>query len=113
MNDHQGKNTLVLSPPPVPGIPHPGGGGGGSKHPFYSPREVQSAAVSLFSCQVNFKPTFDMSQKRKCELGMFEQSRRRSRVCETDTKSSQLGHFTICERKMERGPHEFVSIGQV
>ncbi|XP_039985226.1 capping protein, Arp2/3 and myosin-I linker protein 3-like isoform X2 [Xiphias gladius] len=37
MNDHQGKNTLVLSPPPVPGIPHPGVGG--SKHPFYSPRE--------------------------------------------------------------------------
>ncbi|XP_022607125.1 capping protein, Arp2/3 and myosin-I linker protein 3-like [Seriola dumerili] len=37
MNDLQGKNTLVLSPPPVPGIPHPGGGGG--KHPFYSPRE--------------------------------------------------------------------------
>uniref|UniRef100_A0A3B4VKS9 Capping protein, Arp2/3 and myosin-I linker protein 3-like n=1 Tax=Seriola dumerili TaxID=41447 RepID=A0A3B4VKS9_SERDU len=40
MNDLQGKNTLVLSPPPVPGIPHPGGGGG--KHPFYSPREVES-----------------------------------------------------------------------
>ncbi|XP_036969838.1 capping protein, Arp2/3 and myosin-I linker protein 3-like isoform X2 [Acanthopagrus latus] len=37
INDHQGKNTLVLSPPPVPGIPHPGVGG--SKHPFYSPRE--------------------------------------------------------------------------
>ncbi|TKS75044.1 Capping protein [Collichthys lucidus] len=37
MNDHQGKNTLVLSPPPVPGIPHPGMGG--SKHPFFSPRE--------------------------------------------------------------------------
>ncbi|XP_051233399.1 capping protein, Arp2/3 and myosin-I linker protein 3-like isoform X3 [Dicentrarchus labrax] len=37
INDHQGKNALVLSPPPVPGIPHPGGGG--SKHPFYSPRE--------------------------------------------------------------------------
>ncbi|XP_047192909.1 capping protein, Arp2/3 and myosin-I linker protein 3-like isoform X4 [Scophthalmus maximus] len=37
MNDHQGKNTLVLSPPTVPGIPHPGVGG--SKHPFYSPRE--------------------------------------------------------------------------
>ncbi|CAN9500667.1 unnamed protein product [Ophioblennius macclurei] len=37
-NSHQGKNTLVLSPPPVPGIPHPGMGGG--KHPFYSPREI-------------------------------------------------------------------------
>ncbi|XP_045906389.1 capping protein, Arp2/3 and myosin-I linker protein 3-like isoform X2 [Micropterus dolomieu] len=37
MNDHQGKNTLVLSPPPAPGIPHPGVGG--SKHPFFSPRE--------------------------------------------------------------------------
>uniref|UniRef100_A0A3P8T6W4 Capping protein regulator and myosin 1 linker 3 n=1 Tax=Amphiprion percula TaxID=161767 RepID=A0A3P8T6W4_AMPPE len=37
INDHQGKNALVLSPPLVPGIPHPGGGG--SKHPFYSPRE--------------------------------------------------------------------------
>ncbi|XP_029286265.1 capping protein, Arp2/3 and myosin-I linker protein 3-like isoform X2 [Cottoperca gobio] len=37
INDHQGKNTLVLSPPPVPGIPHPSVGG--SKHPFYSPRE--------------------------------------------------------------------------
>ncbi|KAG7470204.1 hypothetical protein JOB18_050004, partial [Solea senegalensis] len=36
-NDHQGKNTLLLSPPPVPGIPHPGVGG--NKHPFYSPRE--------------------------------------------------------------------------
>nr|XP_057928262.1 capping protein, Arp2/3 and myosin-I linker protein 3-like isoform X1 [Doryrhamphus excisus] len=32
-----GKNTLVLSPPPVPGMPHPGMGG--SKHPFYSPTE--------------------------------------------------------------------------
>ncbi|KAM3620063.1 uncharacterized protein V6R79_017685 [Siganus canaliculatus] len=36
-SDHQGKNTLVLSPPPAPGFPHPGMGG--SKHPFYSPRE--------------------------------------------------------------------------
>uniref|UniRef100_UPI0037E9383E capping protein, Arp2/3 and myosin-I linker protein 3-like n=1 Tax=Semicossyphus pulcher TaxID=241346 RepID=UPI0037E9383E len=34
-----GKNALVLSPPAVPGIPHPGVGG--SKHPFYSPREVE------------------------------------------------------------------------
>ncbi|XP_060884616.1 capping protein, Arp2/3 and myosin-I linker protein 3-like isoform X1 [Labrus mixtus] len=33
-----GKNTLVLSPPAVPGIPHPSVGG--SKHPFYSPREI-------------------------------------------------------------------------
>ncbi|XP_032381837.1 capping protein, Arp2/3 and myosin-I linker protein 3 isoform X3 [Etheostoma spectabile] len=38
MNEHQGKNALVLSPPPVPGIPHPDMGG--SKHPFYSPREI-------------------------------------------------------------------------
>ncbi|KAK5907277.1 hypothetical protein CesoFtcFv8_005145 [Champsocephalus esox] len=36
-NDHQGENALVLSPPPVPGIPHPGMGG--SKHRFFSPRE--------------------------------------------------------------------------
>ncbi|XP_063747810.1 capping protein, Arp2/3 and myosin-I linker protein 3-like isoform X3 [Eleginops maclovinus] len=36
-SDHQGKNALVLSPPAVPGIPHPGMGG--SKHPFFSPRE--------------------------------------------------------------------------
>ncbi|XP_044054279.1 capping protein, Arp2/3 and myosin-I linker protein 3-like isoform X1 [Siniperca chuatsi] len=36
-NDHQGKSSLVMSPPPVPGIPHPDMGG--SKHPFYSPRE--------------------------------------------------------------------------
>ncbi|PWA14405.1 hypothetical protein CCH79_00011203 [Gambusia affinis] len=35
MNDQQGKGALILSPPPVPGIPHPGG-----KHPFYSPREI-------------------------------------------------------------------------
>ncbi|XP_069006751.1 capping protein, Arp2/3 and myosin-I linker protein 3-like isoform X2 [Embiotoca jacksoni] len=33
-----GKNTLALSPPPVPGIPQPGG-----KHPFYSPREKSEA----------------------------------------------------------------------
>ena len=48
MIDHHGKNTLVLSPTPVPGIPHPGVGG--SKPPFYSPREVQSvwrATVSV------------------------------------------------------------------
>ncbi|XP_031167540.1 capping protein, Arp2/3 and myosin-I linker protein 3-like isoform X1 [Sander lucioperca] len=45
MNYHQGKNTLVLSPPPVPGIPHPGVGG--SKHPFYSPREI-SEVDSVF-----------------------------------------------------------------
>lgn len=43
MNDHQGKNTLALSPPPVPGIPHPGVGG--SKHPFYSPREIREVSV--------------------------------------------------------------------
>ncbi|XP_026160863.1 capping protein, Arp2/3 and myosin-I linker protein 3-like [Mastacembelus armatus] len=41
MNDHQGKNTLILSPPPVPGIPHPCATG--SKHPFYSPREKSEA----------------------------------------------------------------------
>lgn len=40
MTDHQGKTALALSPPPVPGFPHPGVGG--IKHPFYSPREVQS-----------------------------------------------------------------------
>ncbi|XP_020557520.1 capping protein, Arp2/3 and myosin-I linker protein 3 isoform X2 [Oryzias latipes] len=34
MNDYQGKSGLVVSPPPVPSIPHPG------KHPFYSPREI-------------------------------------------------------------------------
>ncbi|XP_054459345.1 capping protein, Arp2/3 and myosin-I linker protein 3-like [Anoplopoma fimbria] len=45
INDHQGKNTLVLSPPPVPGIPHPSAGG--SKHPFYSPRE-KSEVDSVF-----------------------------------------------------------------
>lgn len=39
-SDHQGKSTLALSLPSVPGIPHPVMGGG--KHPFYSPREVQS-----------------------------------------------------------------------
>ncbi|KAM7388568.1 hypothetical protein PAMP_024735 [Pampus punctatissimus] len=39
----EGKNTLVLSPPP--GIPHPGVGG--SKHPFYSPREKSEADVVL------------------------------------------------------------------
>ncbi|KAM9762503.1 capping protein, Arp2/3 and myosin-I linker protein 3-like isoform 2-T2 [Menidia menidia] len=39
MNDHQGKSTLALSPPAVPGIPHPAVGGGG-KHPFYAPREI-------------------------------------------------------------------------
>ncbi|XP_062251665.1 capping protein, Arp2/3 and myosin-I linker protein 3-like [Platichthys flesus] len=39
--DHHGKNTLVLSPTPVPGIPHPGVGG--SKHPFYSHREKPEA----------------------------------------------------------------------
>uniref|UniRef100_A0A3B3YEM6 CARMIL C-terminal domain-containing protein n=1 Tax=Poecilia mexicana TaxID=48701 RepID=A0A3B3YEM6_9TELE len=38
MNDQQGKGALILGPPPVPGIPHPGVGGG--KHPFYSPREI-------------------------------------------------------------------------
>ncbi|XP_047230952.1 capping protein, Arp2/3 and myosin-I linker protein 3-like isoform X3 [Girardinichthys multiradiatus] len=38
MNDQQGKGALVLSPPPVPGIPHPGMGGG--KHPFYPPKEI-------------------------------------------------------------------------
>uniref|UniRef100_A0A668AFY9 CARMIL C-terminal domain-containing protein n=1 Tax=Myripristis murdjan TaxID=586833 RepID=A0A668AFY9_9TELE len=37
VNDQQGKNALVLSPPPVQGIPHPGMGG--SKHPFFSPKE--------------------------------------------------------------------------
>ena len=46
MNDHQEKTTLVLSPPPVPGIPHPSVRG--SKHPFYSPREVQSVILSFY-----------------------------------------------------------------
>ncbi|XP_034555561.1 capping protein, Arp2/3 and myosin-I linker protein 3-like isoform X2 [Notolabrus celidotus] len=40
-----GKNTLVLSPPAVPGIPHPSVGGG--KHPFFSPREM-SEVDSVF-----------------------------------------------------------------
>ncbi|XP_074525317.1 capping protein, Arp2/3 and myosin-I linker protein 3-like isoform X2 [Halichoeres trimaculatus] len=40
-----GKNTLVLSPPAVPGIPHPSVGGG--KHPFFSPREI-SEVDSVF-----------------------------------------------------------------
>ncbi|KAK2907601.1 hypothetical protein Q8A73_008674 [Channa argus] len=44
-NDHQGKNTLILSPLPVPGIPHPGGGG--NQHPFCSPRE-NSETDALF-----------------------------------------------------------------
>uniref|UniRef100_A0A3P9CX03 Capping protein, Arp2/3 and myosin-I linker protein 3 n=1 Tax=Maylandia zebra TaxID=106582 RepID=A0A3P9CX03_9CICH len=35
--------TIVLSPPPVPGIPHTCVGG--SKHPFYSPREVGPASA--------------------------------------------------------------------
>lgn len=50
INEQQGKGAPVLSPPPVPGIPHPGVGGG--KHPFYSPREVQlmSFPHSFYSC---------------------------------------------------------------
>ncbi|XP_034036370.1 capping protein, Arp2/3 and myosin-I linker protein 3-like [Thalassophryne amazonica] len=40
-SDPHGKNTLVLSPPPVQGIPHQSVGGG--KHPFYSPREKPEA----------------------------------------------------------------------
>lgn len=35
---YDGKTCHVLCPAPVPGIPHPCVGG--SKHPFYSPREV-------------------------------------------------------------------------
>ncbi|CAJ1060013.1 capping protein%2C Arp2/3 and myosin-I linker protein 3-like isoform X2 [Xyrichtys novacula] len=38
-----GKNTHVMSPPAVPGIPHPSVGG--SKHPFFSPREVEISEV--------------------------------------------------------------------
>lgn len=34
-----GKGGHALSPAPAPGVPHPCVGG--SKHPFYSPREVQ------------------------------------------------------------------------
>ncbi|XP_071751723.2 capping protein, Arp2/3 and myosin-I linker protein 3-like [Centroberyx gerrardi] len=45
VNDHQGKNALVLSPPPVQGIPHPGMGG--SKHPFYSPKEKPEVDAGL------------------------------------------------------------------
>nr|XP_020459142.1 capping protein, Arp2/3 and myosin-I linker protein 3-like isoform X2 [Monopterus albus] len=45
MNDHQGKSALVLSPPPVMGIPHPGVGG--SKHPFYSPKETSEGDAVL------------------------------------------------------------------
>ncbi|XP_034438683.1 capping protein, Arp2/3 and myosin-I linker protein 3-like isoform X2 [Hippoglossus hippoglossus] len=39
--DHHGKTPLILSPTPVPGIPHTVVGG--SKHPFYSPREKAEA----------------------------------------------------------------------
>ncbi|XP_017284323.1 capping protein, Arp2/3 and myosin-I linker protein 3 isoform X2 [Kryptolebias marmoratus] len=48
-SDHQAKTTLVLSPPPIPGIPHPTVGGG--KHPFYSPREV-SEVDTVFEPQL-------------------------------------------------------------
>ncbi|KAJ0065323.1 hypothetical protein NL108_007057 [Boleophthalmus pectinirostris] len=45
--DSQKKSPPVLSPPPMPGFPHPAGGG--SKHPFYSPRELQkSESDSVF-----------------------------------------------------------------
>uniref|UniRef100_A0A8C5ES93 Capping protein, Arp2/3 and myosin-I linker protein 3-like n=1 Tax=Gouania willdenowi TaxID=441366 RepID=A0A8C5ES93_GOUWI len=39
-NEHQGKTPLIQSSPIGPNAPH--SGTGGSKHPFYSPREVQS-----------------------------------------------------------------------
>lgn len=53
MNDHQGLNALVLSPPPVQGIPHPSMGG--SKHPFYSPKEVnRSIPVQVLQCTKRF-----------------------------------------------------------
>lgn len=61
MNEHLGKNALVLSLPLVPGIAPPGvaapgaaapgaapPGTVGSKRNFYSPREVKSALQSTW-----------------------------------------------------------------
>uniref|UniRef100_A0A3B5LHB2 CARMIL C-terminal domain-containing protein n=1 Tax=Xiphophorus couchianus TaxID=32473 RepID=A0A3B5LHB2_9TELE len=53
MNDQQGKGALILSPPPAPGIPHPGMGGG--KHPFYSPQEVLSTPSSISEMDAVFE----------------------------------------------------------
>ncbi|XP_076009387.1 capping protein, Arp2/3 and myosin-I linker protein 3-like [Genypterus blacodes] len=45
MNDLQGLNALVLSPPPVQGLPHPCMGG--AKHPFYAPKEKSEVDVVI------------------------------------------------------------------
>ncbi|XP_072294492.1 capping protein, Arp2/3 and myosin-I linker protein 3-like isoform X2 [Eucyclogobius newberryi] len=45
--DGQKRSPPLLSPPPMPGFTHPAGGG--SKHPFYSPREPpKSESDSVF-----------------------------------------------------------------
>ncbi|XP_026201111.1 capping protein, Arp2/3 and myosin-I linker protein 3-like isoform X2 [Anabas testudineus] len=65
INDHQGKNMLVLSPPPVPGIPHPGGGG--SKYPFYSPRE-KSETDAVFDQPVEADKYWADDKQRTTEV---------------------------------------------
>ncbi|KAM3875857.1 F-actin-uncapping protein LRRC16A-like [Diretmus argenteus] len=45
VNDQQGKNCLTLILPPVQGTPHPTVGG--SRHPFYSPKEKSEVDAGL------------------------------------------------------------------
>uniref|UniRef100_A0AAV2KSD6 Leucine-rich repeat-containing protein 16B-like n=1 Tax=Knipowitschia caucasica TaxID=637954 RepID=A0AAV2KSD6_KNICA len=52
--DVQKKSPTVLSPPPIPGFPHPAGG---SKHPFYSSRELQKSESDSV-----FEPLDDMDK---------------------------------------------------
>ncbi|XP_061593999.1 capping protein, Arp2/3 and myosin-I linker protein 3-like isoform X1 [Cololabis saira] len=66
MNDHQGKSTLALSPPPVPGISHPSAGGG--MHPFYSPREI-SEVDAVFEKSAEKDKYWADDKQRTTEVG--------------------------------------------
>nr|XP_046248413.1 capping protein, Arp2/3 and myosin-I linker protein 3-like isoform X4 [Scatophagus argus]XP_046248414.1 capping protein, Arp2/3 and myosin-I linker protein 3-like isoform X4 [Scatophagus argus] len=90
MNDHQGKNSLVLSPPPVPGVPHPGMGG--SKHPFYSPRE-KSEMDAVFEQPVETDKYWVDDKQRTIEVLQSDKPWMEARQSDHDEKHVDRQRF--------------------
>lgn len=109
-NDPQGKSPPLLSPPPVPGIPHPAMGG--SKHPFYSPKE-KSETDSVFEQSFDMDRYWADDKQRTTEVLQAEKhwvERHREHQSETlaerqwfeDRIQESLGEAKTTERPLDR-----------